>query len=319
LNISVLGCGRWGSFLAWYVDSIGHQVVLWGREGSANYQQLLDNHGNSYGELSERITLTSDLSQAVRLGDCLLISISAQQLRSFCQVLKVEDLHHKQLILCMKGLEEVTGKRLSTIVKEELGSDIKVAVWLGPGHVQDFRRGIPNCMVLTGDELSDVKDLINELSSNLIRFYVGTDLIGNEVGGAAKNVIGIAAGILDGLGYNSLKGALMARGAREIACLIKAMGGQEITAYGLTHLGDYEATLFSPHSQNRAFGEHLVHHQTYQKLAEGATTVKALMCLAQQYQVELPITQAVNQIINDPLHVNDALLNLLLRPIKQEF
>ena len=146
----------------------------------------------------------------------------------------------------MKGLEAATGKRLSTIVKEELGEDTPVAVWLGPGHVQEFTAGVPNCMVLDSQDEALQEELITAFSSQLIRFYYGRDMIGNEIGGASKNVIGIAAGMLDGLGLSSLKGALMSRGTREIARLIKALGGNELSAYGLCHLGDYEATVFSP-------------------------------------------------------------------------
>lgn len=119
-------------------------------------------------------------------------------------------------------------------------------------------KGIPNCMVIDSKNHEIKEKLVNSFSSSLIRFYVGTDLIGSEIGAAAKNVIGIAAGMLDGFGYASLKGALMARGTREIARLIKALGGNEMSAYGLCHLGDYEATLFSKWSHNRSYGENYV-------------------------------------------------------------
>lgn len=124
-------------------------------------------------------------------------------------------------------------------------------------------------------------------------------MLGNEIGAAAKNVIGIAAGMLDGLGYTSLKGALMARGTREIARLVKTMGGNELTIYGLGHLGDYEATVFSMHSHNRRFGESFVNNAPFEKLAEGVATVKALLRLSAKYDVELPICQAVYSVISE--------------------
>lgn len=130
----------------------------------------------------------------------------------------------------------------------------KVAVWLGPGHIQDFYNGKPNCMVIDSDDVNTRNYLVDILSSGLIRFYYGTDLIGNEIGAAIKNVIGIAAGMLDGLEMSSLKGALMSRGTIEVGRLIERMGGKIETAYGLCHLGDYEATLFSLHSHNRLYG-----------------------------------------------------------------
>ena len=219
----------------------------------------------------------------------------------------------------MKGIEVSTGKRLTEIVEEFVPEETPVAVWVGPGHPQDFSRGIPNCMVIDSrhDELKH--ELIRDFSSELIRFYVGNDLIGTEIGAAAKNTIGIAAGMLDGLNLSSLKGALMSRGTREISRLIKAMGGNELSAYGLCHLGDYEATLFSKYSHNRRFGEMLVNGEKFDKLAEGVDTTKALVYLGQKYNVDLPICQTVYNVINGKTTAENGLSDLFLRSIKTEF
>ena len=174
-------------------------------------------------------------------------------------------------------------------------------------------------MIIDSDNETVKRQIVHDLSSDLIRFYYGTDLIGNEIGAASKNVIGIAAGMLDGLGRTSLKGALMARGAREISRLIKAMGGNEMTAYGLSHLGDYEATVFSPHSHNRKFGELFVKGEPYEELAEGVSTVKALMLLKERYQVDLPICDAVYQVIHLKQEPKKVLSGLFLRTLKDEF
>ena len=242
MKISVLGCGRWGSFIAWYLSKVGHDVTIWGRSCSKNLEMLKNSGRNAYLEFDEKINITSDIEEAVNFSDLIVISISCQNLRSFLEDLKgrFSGLRDKTFVLCMKGLEEKTGKRLSVVLQEVLGQEAKVAVWVGPGHVQDFVKGIPNCMVIDSydDELK--KYLVEKFSSKLIRFYYGNDMIGTEVGAAAKNVMGIAAGVLDGLGYTSLKGALMSRGTREIARLIKALGGNEFSAYGLAHLGDYQ-------------------------------------------------------------------------------
>ena len=144
-------------------------------------------------------------------------------------------------------------------------------------------------------------------------------MIGNEVGAAAKNVVGIAAGFLDGVEMSSLKGALMSRGTREVARLIKAMGGSELSAYGLCHLGDYEATVFSPYSHNRQFGEAFIRHQDFHRLAEGYYTVEALMLLGRQYGVELPICRAVHDILYEHAAPQAALQSLLRRGLRAEF
>ena len=249
----------------------------------------------------------------------LVISISSQSLRSFLTQLSGLKVDGKLLVLCMKGIEEHTGDRLTQIVHEVLGNRVVSAIWVGPGHVQEFTRGVPNCMIIDSDNDEVKRRIVRDLSSDLIRFYYGTDLVGNEIGAASKNVIGIAAGMLDGLGQTSLKGALMARGAREISRLIKAMGGNEMTAYGLSHLGDYEATVFSQHSHNRRFGELFVKGEPYTELAEGVSTVKALMLLKERYHVDLPICEAVYKVIHLGEEPKSVLSGLFLRSLKDEF
>ncbi len=319
MNISVLGCGRWGTFIAWYLNKINHNVTLWGRNSSHNLNILKETHKNEFLELPENVHITSDLEKAVCEAEVIVISISAQNLRDLISKISQYNLENKIIVLCMKGIECSTGKRLTQVVRDYVKDNVGVAVWVGPGHVQDFVNNIPNCMVIDSEN-SSVKDyLIKNFSSNMIRFYYGTDLIGSEIGAAAKNVIGIAAGILDGMNLQSLKGALMSRGTREIACLIKAMGGNELSAYGLCHLGDYEATLFSLHSRNRKFGEALAKGENFDKLAEGASTATALVNLGKKYKTELPICNAVNNVIHNKKQVSSEFSNLFLRSLKQEF
>jgi len=319
MKFSVLGCGRWGSFIGYYINKLGHDTIIWGRETSNNLQKLKKDRHNEYIQLDDSIQLTTNLEYAITQSEVIAISISCQQLRNLAKNIKQYDYENKTFLLCMKGIEAHSGKTLTNVVKEVLGDKINIAIWVGPGHVEDFKNNIPNCMVI--DCANDIikKRLVKELSSDLIRFYYGHDLIGNEIGAASKNIIGIAAGILDGLGYSSLKGALMARGAREISRLIEAMGGNKVTAYGLSHLGDYQATLFSPFSHNRMYGQELVKNHNYAKLAEGVSTVKALMILKNKYNVELPISQAVYDIIYYKKDVKKTLLKLFERPIKFEF
>jgi len=219
----------------------------------------------------------------------------------------------------MKGLEIGTGCRLTEVVRQELGESQPVAVWVGPGHVQEFTRGVPNCMVIDSADETLKTWLVDALSGELIRFYYGRDLIGSEIGAASKNVVGIAAGVLDGLGLSTLKGALMSRGTREVARLIKALGGNELSAYGLCHLGDYEATVFSPYSHNRRFGECVATGQPYTELAEGYYTVKALMELETRTSVELPISRAIYQVLYENADVRETLDGLFRRSLKMEF
>lgn len=319
MKISVLGCGRWGSFIGWYLVNNGHKVIQWGTEGNYTFDVLKNTGRNEYVELDERIILSSDLEFAIKESDVLIISISSQALRSFMKRVVEHDIQNKKFILCMKGIEVDTGKRLTEVVKESGVDENNVAVWVGPGHIQAFVKGYPNCMVIDSINKELVKYLADNLRGDLIRFYYGDDIIGSEIGAAAKNVMGIAAGMLDGGGYTTLKGPLMARGAREVARLIKAMGGNELSAYGLCHLGDYETTLFSEYSNNRRFGEKYVKGEPFEKLAEGVSTAKAMKCLGEIYNVDLPITNAVYSILYENKEPMKVFLTLFSRSTRKEF
>lgn len=269
-------------------------------------------------ELSDSVVLTTNLSD-VKDAEIIVISIASQGLRCLCEELRSLEIKDKTFVLCMKGIEIGTGKRLSEVFEETMDPSCSVAVWIGPGHVQEFYAGIPNCMVIDSRSEAVKTKLIEAFSGELIRFYYGTDLPGNEIGAAAKNVIGIAAGMLDGLGLSTLKGALMARGTREIARLIGAMGGNELSAYGLCHLGDYEATVFSPYSHNRLFGEKFVEGERLNVLAEGYYTVKALIELGDRLGVELPICDAVYRVLYESADAKETLDGLFRRTLKKEF
>lgn len=318
MKITVVGPGRWGSLITWYLDRKGHDIKLYGIYDCPEMIRYRKERKNDYLEMPESVKLTSDLDDLVD-AEVIVISINSQNLRGFMEEIKPYNFKDKIFVLCMKGIDIDTGKRLSQIAEEALAPANKVAVWIGPGHVQEFYRGVPNCMVIDSND-SEVKEfLVNEFTSDLIRFYYGEDLIGNEIGAAAKNVIGIAAGMLDALGLSSLKGALMSRGTREVARLIKAMGGNELSAYGLCHLGDYEATVFSQFSHNRMFGECFAKKEPFSSLAEGYYTVVAMMKLGKDLNVELPICEAVYKVLYEEADVKKTLDGLFRRDIKSEF
>lgn len=329
MNISVLGCGRWGSFIAWYQATVlKNKVISWGPEGDYSYEVLKNTGKNEYVELDKSITLTCDLEYAVNSSEIIIISISSQGLRGFMKKVTAYDVKDKIFVLCMKGIEESTGKRLSEVLIESGIDKNKIAVWVGPGHIQAFTKGIPNCMVIDSYDENLKRYIADSFKSNLIRFYYGNDIIGSEIGAAAKNVMGIAAGVLDGSGYVSLKGPLMARGAYEVGKLISAMGGEFNSAYGLAHLGDYETTLFSEYSHNRRYGEMMAHGAKFDKLAEGVMTAKAIKELADKLGIELPITEAVYEACflsrvfengDGPKHCMDIILKLFERETKSEF
>ena len=289
MNITVIGCGRWGTFIAWYLDSIGHNVKLYGKSNAPQMQELLQTRKNNLISLSDSMTLTTSLDDALSDAETIIVSIGSQALRGLLGEIKPYEIKNQTFVLCMKGIETGTGRRLSEIAEENLDPSCRVAVWIGPGHVQEFYKGHPNCMVIDSKD-EDVKHrLVAEFSSDLIRYYYGQDLLGNEIGAASKNVIGIAA-----------------------------MGGNELSAYGLCHLGDYEATVFSEYSHNRMFGEMLVKGEKYDQLAEGYYTADAMMVLADRYGVEIPICRAVYNILYKNADIREELSRLFTRSLKSE-
>lgn len=318
MNVSIIGTGRWGSFIAWYINRAGHNITICGEEAAPDFRELRDTRTNGVVTFPEDVTITPDLEKALA-SDIIIISVPSQALRSLMGRIKTIDPKNKVFVLCMKGIEISTGKRLTEIAEEFINESCKAAVWIGPGHPQEFVKGVPNCMVIDSKDEATKEMLVESFSTDLIRFYYGCDLIGNEIGAAAKNVIGIAAGMLDGLGISSLKGALMSRAPHEVARLISTLGGQGNSAYGLCHLGDYEATVFSKFSHNRMFGEMYVKGEKYDKLAEGYYTAAAIENLCKKYNVEMPICHEIYSVLYEGKSAKDAIDALFSRTLKYEF
>ncbi len=318
-NISLIGCGRWGTFLGWYAANYrNYNVDMYDIPTSPNFIELRDSRKNPYLKLSDNMKLYDNLQQVLQ-NDTIIVSIGCQYFRGLCKELKAYDLNGKTFLLAMKGLEDPGAATMLSIMREEIKQNIHVATLGGPGHVQDYMKGVPSCAVIDSDEPETTDRLIKMLSSDLIRFYYGTDLIGNQVGAALKNVIGIAAGILDGLEWYGLKGALMARAPVEVGRLIAVLGGNAKTAYGLSHLGDYEATLFSKHSHNRTFGEKFAKGEDFGKLAEGVATLKAVKKIADEKGIDMPISQALYRAIYEKADIKSTIRSMFDRQLKQEF
>ena len=254
MKISVLGCGRWGSFIAWYLSRRGNDVTSWGPEEDYSYRVLKETGRNEYVELNSKIHLTCDLEEAVTRAEIIVISISAQGLRGFMQKIIRYDVSDKVFVLCMKGIESDTGKRLSEILAESGISSDKIAVWVGPGHIQSFVQGIPNCMVIDSESETLKRSLVGEFKSDLIRFYYGNDLLGTEIGAAAKNAL---AKYLDGTREEMLEN-------KKSEVLFANCSGQPMSRQGFWKLikhyakkADIQADI-TPHTLRHSFAAHLV-------------------------------------------------------------
>ena len=320
MKASVIGSGRWGTFLAWYVANYckAEEVKIYSKPDLPDFIELKETRKNQYLSLTDNMSMHENIEDVLD-NDFIIISIGCQHLRSLAKQLNSYNIENKTFLLAMKGLEEPDAKILSDVMREEINQPIPIAVLGGPGHVQDYMKKVPSCAVIDSDE-EDVKDrVIKLMQSELIRFYYGSDFIGNQVGAAMKNVIGLAAGILDGLEWYGLKGALIARAPVEVGRLIKHFGGNPMTAYGLSHLGDYEATLFSKHSHNRMFGEMFAKGENFGKLAEGYYTLKAVKVIADRENINMPICQALYKAVYEGADIKETIRSMFDRVLKVEF
>jgi glycerol-3-phosphate dehydrogenase (NAD(P)+) len=319
MNVTICGCGRWASFHVWYQSTVlKNNVLVWGRKDEM-YDELSTSYSNKFLTIPKSVKFTNDIDAAMNFSKYVVISISAQAMPEFSKCVGFTGVKDKTFILAMKGIIDNTGERLSQVFKREIDASNKIVCLVGPGHTQDFVAGKPSIMLVDSEDPLASKDVAATFKSSLIRVYVGDDLIGAEIGAAAKNVIGIAAGILDGSHWECMKGPLMARGCYEVAKLIVALGGNHMTAYGLSHLGDYDATLYSKNSNNRQFGENFVNGVGTKYLAEGVATCKAVRFLAKKHNVEMPICNAVYEVLFEKRPINDAFNELLERYNDKEF
>ncbi len=319
-NSSLIGCGRWGTFLGWYsVNKASFDKVdMYDIPTSPNFLELKETRKNAYLSMTDNMILHENIEDVLK-NDFVIISIGCQHFRSLCKQLNGYDIAGKTFLLAMKGLEESSAKTMFEIMKEEVTQPVHIAVLAGPGHVQDYMKNVPSCAVIDSDEEDTKRRVIDMMQSPLIRFYFGADLMGNQIGAALKNVIGLAAGILDGLEWYGLKGALMARAPVEVGRFIAHFGGNPKTAYGLAHLGDYEATLFSKHSHNRTYGEQFAKGEVFGKLAEGVPTLKAVKLIADKEGIDMPISQALYKAIYEKADIKSTIRSMFDRDLKQEF
>lgn len=327
MKISILGAGRWASCLAYCMDKKKYDILMWERPRVDNTENpLFTSSRNEYVRLTKRVCYTHNLEQAINYGDIIIISILSQQVDDLMSHVKqIKGYQNKKYCLAMKGIEATTGRRLSEILIDNGVKRNNIAVWVGPGHVQSFVSGQPTNMVISAYNRTFAKNLVANFSNpHLVDITHSNDIIGSEIGAAAKNVIGIAAGILEGSGYEQKKGPLMPASVKEIGKFIDSMGGNPETAWGLAFLGDFQATLFDHNSKNLTFGRLIAEKKTLDEKVlnqyidvhsvEGIKTAEALLLLKKKYnervnnemQVRMPITEAVHDIVNKRVDIKTA-------------
>lgn len=328
-NVSVLGAGSWGTALATVLSLNGHNVTLWSID-NREVEML-----NTYHEqkdklpgviLSETIYVTNDVKEAVTGKDILVMAVPSPFVRSTAKLISPYVETSKQIIVDVaKGIEESTLMTLSQIIEDEI-KGAKVAVLSGPSHAEEVGKQIPTTVV-AGSRDKEIAHIVQDtFMNNFFRVYTSPDVTGIELGGALKNVIALAAGVVDGLGYgDNTKAALMTRGIAELTRLGVAMGGKPETFSGLSGIGDLIVTCTSKHSRNRNAGFLIGQGKTYQEamdevkmVVEGVYSAKAALALSKKYNISMPIIEEVNHVLFDGATAKDSLNSLLLRERTKE-
>jgi glycerol-3-phosphate dehydrogenase (NAD(P)+) len=326
-SIGIIGAGAWGTALAQMLRLAGRDVLLWAREAET-IEDINQRHVNSVFlpgvELDQGLTATGDLA-AVAGRDVVMMVTPAQHVRATAGALSSYPFAGKPVVICAKGLEQATGKPLGEVLAESL-PDATLAVLSGPSFAADVARGKPTALTLATAEEDLGRTLAEAIGCRQFRLYWTDDVVGVEIGGAVKNVLAIAAGIVDGKGLGaSAHAALVTRGFAELRRFGHAFGARPETLMGLSGLGDLLLTCGSPQSRNMSLGRALGRGETLasvlgsrRSVAEGLYTAAAVTRLAAERQIEMPICSAVHAIVETRATVEAAIEALLARPFKAE-
>ena len=327
-KVSIIGAGSWGLGLAILLNNNGHGVKVWSvfPEEIEELKVTRENKKCLPGvKIPETIEFTADTEYAVTTADVIVMAVASPYTRSTSKIIAPFVKKGQYIVNVGKGIEEDSLLTLCQIIEEEI-PNVTVAVLSGPSHAEEVGRGIPTTCVIGTHKKKDSEYLQNIFMSDVFRVYTSPDMLGICIGGALKNVIALAAGIADGLGYgDNTKAALITRGIAEIARLGIAMGADAITFTGLSGIGDLIVTCASMHSRNRRAGILIGKGYTkdeamkeVQMVVEGVFSAKAALQLAKKYNVEMPIVEQVNEVLFDDKSPADAVRELMLRDKKIE-
>ncbi|MBO5347738.1 MAG: NAD(P)-dependent glycerol-3-phosphate dehydrogenase [Lachnospiraceae bacterium] len=322
-KVSIIGAGSWGTALAVLLDGNGHDVTLWSflEEEVRMLREEREQKDKLPGvRISEHMHITGDLKEAVGGKDVVVLAVPSTFIRSTAAMCAVFAEEGQIFVDVAKGIEEDTLMTMTQIIGQEI-PQANVAVLSGPSHAEEVGRGIPTTIVVGAKDQATAAYLQNIFMSEKFRVYISSDMIGIELGGALKNVVALAAGIADGLGYgDNTKAALITRGIAEISRLGMAMGGKYETFCGLTGMGDLIVTCASEHSRNRRAGFLIGQGHSYREamdevkmVVEGVYSAKAAMALGCKYGVSLPIIEKVNAVLFEDMPAADAVKELMLR------
>lgn len=327
-RVGIIGAGSWGTALSTVLYANGHEVTVWSiLESEITMLREKREHTTKLPGvlLPQEIIFTTDLAEAITAKDLLVLAVPSVYTRSTARSMKPYVTEGQIVVNVAKGIEESSLKTLVEIIEEEIPG-ANAAVLSGPSHAEEVGRGLPTTCVVGAHNRATAEYIQNIFMNEVFRVYTSPDILGIELGGALKNVIALAAGMADGLGYgDNTKAALITRGIAEISRLALAMGARYETLSGLTGIGDLIVTCASRHSRNRKAGMLIGQGKTtkeamdeVQMVVEGVYSAKAAMALAEKYQVPMPIIEQVNQVLFYEKPVKKAVQELMLRDKKME-
>ena len=327
-KVSIVGYGGWGTALGVHLDRIGQEVMIWGQE--ADYvEEIKKTHENKKFlpgiTLSKKIKFTASVEECILFGSVAVFAIPTQFLRNVVYNIRLIPMGTRLVVSVAKGVEKKTLLCPSQIIESVLGKQ-KMTVLSGPSHAEEVARAVPSCVVAASRNLAWAKETQTVFGDTAFRVYTATDMIGVELGGALKNVIALAAGICEGLGYGAnTKAALLSRGILEMTHLGVKMGANPNTFFGLSGIGDLITTCFSEHGRNLMVGKAIGHGKklkdilsNMEMVAEGVETTRAASELAKKYQVEMPLVTEVHRILFEDKSPRKAVADLMQRAPKSE-
>lgn len=330
-KIAVIGAGSWGTALSQLLANNGYDVCIWAHNPQIA-KDITNNHKNpTYlpdSQLSTRISATNSFQTVLSNAEVCVVVTPSQFLRSTATEFAEFPDENLPIVICSKGAEAQSGMLASEVLEDVLGNESRIAVLSGPTHAEEVVKLIPTAATLACKNTELAKRLSGVFSNKNFRVYTSTDVFGVELCATFKNVIAIAVGLSYGLGFGDNTAALIiTRGVAEMSRMIEAAGGNMQTCQGLAGIGDMVVTCMSRHSRNRRFGQDYLSQgktlenfkQDTKMVVEGAVAAKNLQTLSKKHNVELPITNMINNIVWNGADVNECVKGLQSRPLKEEF
>lgn len=331
MHIAVLGAGSWGTTLAVLLARKGYSVRLWAHRPEFARTLQVERENTRYLKgtpFPESLEVVADLKECIAGAEMIVTAVPSQALRETARAFSTMPLDGVIIVNVAKGIEVGTGKRMTEVLMDELpGLPLnQVAALYGPSHAEEVAREQPTTVVASSPSMETAESVQEVFHTNMFRVYVNTDIVGVEVAGSVKNIIAIAAGISDGIGFgDNAKAAIITRGMAEISRLALKLGGDPMTISGLSGIGDLVVTCLSRHSRNRFVGEEIGRGRSLDDIithmnmiAEGVLSSKAVYALSCTLGVEMPITQAVYEMLFEEKPVEKAILDLMTREPKPE-